>query len=157
MAVETVLLPNHSTLFCLEKPEENEVQSICFPLPSSLPHKQKQVQEKLSHTHHFHLRASTTESCTFCFITVTCLATLHTDLSCMALAFLIVLALSRLTVDLACRTRLTGHIAVGTAFSFFKAVTACLCSFPCRFSSHRNCVQITIKIFVVHTCLYCTF
>ena len=74
-----------------------------------------------------------------------------------ALAFLIVLALHGLAVDLACRTRLTSHIAVGAAFSFFKAVTACLCSFPCRFSSHRNCVQITIKIFVVHTCLYCTF
>ena len=94
---------------------------------------------------------------TFCLFALAGLTSFDTDLSGMALTFIIILTIRCLAVDLAGRGRLSHHITVGSAFALFEAVTASLLCRFCGISSHSNRIQITIKILVMHACLHGTF
>ena len=108
------------------------------------------------------LCTSTLECCTLCLVAMTGISAFYTDLSGMTLTFFIIHAVCCLTVYTAlCRCLFPFHIRVcihigASAFSLFKAVTACLSSFLCRISSYHDTVKITVIILIVRTSLYGT-
>lgn len=71
------------------------------------------------------LIASTLERGTFGLLALAGIASFHADLSCVALAFLIVNTFGSLAVDAAACRCLSIHITVGITLALLKAVAAC--------------------------------
>ena len=71
------------------------------------------------------LVASTLERGTFGLLALAGIASFHADLSCVALAFLIVNTFGSLAVDAAACRCLSIHIPVGITLALLKAVAAC--------------------------------
>ena len=71
------------------------------------------------------LVASTLERGTFGLLALAGIASFHADLSCVALAFLIVNTFGSLAVDAAACRCLSIHITVGITLALLKTVAAC--------------------------------
>lgn len=97
---------------------------------------------------------------TFSTLTLTGVAALHADFSGVTFTVVIILTIRRLTVY-ACAVRCGScnvRIAVCIPFlAFLEAVTACLLRCLRAAASYLYLIQVTQKLFVVHTCLHGTF
>ena len=104
-----------------------------------------------------HLGTAAVKCGTLCLFTLACAAALHADLSRMAVALFIINTIRSLAVNCTRRRCLFHGIAVRIAILILlKAVTARLLGTSCISSAHLNLIQITVVLFVVHTCLHST-